>query len=192
METRECLVTGYEGSGKTAVLEALKHLNWNFIELPSINRTSDPKTLSSLYLNLCQNISLVLFVMPMGRILEQTIINYQVVRYMIKNTPMILVVTGCENDEDLQRWPTTNRKTLSDRLLVFDEVFGGCFIQGGRFAETCKEAYATTVKDLSAIVTNYGHNKDHISVTCSQQDLVSFVTRQVGTFTDYTNIFKRL
>lgn len=185
MNRFNCLVAGYEGSGKTAVIDSLSNnTDWNFIELPSIERSSDSNLIAPEYMDLCKNISVIVFVMQRGRILEQTMVNYRVLRYMVKNTPILLVVTSCENDNELQEWPNANEKALKERGMLFDNILGGCFIRTGRFASIYEQLYSELVKSLSSLLENRESNII-VNVKCPELELKSFMACEIKGFTRF-------
>ena len=98
-------------------------------------------------------IDLLLFVSRSGTIHNNTKDMYTLINnVMPKNIPMIGVITGCENESDMNQWARTNRPHFERHGIMFDEMVGTCFGRGGRMESVFVELRQESARDLWAII----------------------------------------
>jgi hypothetical protein len=79
-------------------------------------------------------IDLIIFVTRSGTIHFDTQDMYAlVVDIMPKTIPIVCVVTGCENEWDMNRWAQANEPHFTRNHMMFQQILGTCFGHGGRF-----------------------------------------------------------
>jgi len=62
--------------------------------------------------------------------------------------PVICVVTGCEEEEPMQKWVENNASTFKSSGMVFAEMIATCFRAGGRFEKTYEQLRAESAKNV--------------------------------------------
>ncbi len=79
--------------------------------------------------------NLLVHVMKAPRITKTHKDNYKLFyeRIVQKDIPVILVATGCENDNPMSKWAEENTEHFEKDGFEYREVLATCFIEGGRF-----------------------------------------------------------
>lgn len=99
------------------------------------------------------NFDLILFVSRNGTIHSNTKDMYTIVKHVMrKNIPMIGVITGCENELDLDRWAQKNRPHYERSGMKFNELIGTCFGRGGRMESVFAELRQESAIDLWKVI----------------------------------------
>jgi hypothetical protein len=94
-------------------------------------------------------IDLVIFVTRYGTIHSNTKDMYVVVTtVMPKTIPIICVVTGCENELDMNQWVEINRPYFERNGMIFREMLATCFGRGGRMEEVFVSLRKESATDL--------------------------------------------
>ncbi len=79
--------------------------------------------------------NLLIQVMRMPRITKDVVNNYKFFYDVVsqRKIPIVLVVTGCENEEPMSKWVVENKAAFSTNELEYSEILATCFAVGGRF-----------------------------------------------------------
>lgn len=81
--------------------------------------------------------NLVIFVIRKGRITNELKNTYELLEKLFnQDVPKILCVTGCEDDEPLNKWVDKNMIYFENADLCFKKYVSTCFASGGRFDNT--------------------------------------------------------
>lgn len=79
--------------------------------------------------------NLIIQVMRMPRITNNVTSNYDFFYNTIcqKKIPIILAVTGCENEDPMSIWVDENKNIFEYKELIYEDIIATCFHSGGRF-----------------------------------------------------------
>ncbi|CAF1547156.1 unnamed protein product [Adineta ricciae] len=122
------------------LLEREKH-QYCFIEMAGLAEAIKSKEDEDYKVNLlysllefkkCQ-IDLIIFVTRSGTIHSNDRDMYVLIASIMPDTPKICVVTGCENEFDMNQWAKANEAHFTRNNMVFQQILGTCFGRGGRF-----------------------------------------------------------
>lgn len=99
----------------------------------TVRRTEKIHELQS-YLAKHGHFHLFVLVLRAGRVVQNTIVNYQVARAINKHTPLIIVATGCENYAPMYKWIMESgiEEALKEDGVGFNSIVASCFATGGR------------------------------------------------------------
>lgn len=101
--------------------------------------------------------NLLIQVMKAPRITDTLKQNYELFYKKMTdcNVPILLVVTGCENEDPMMQWVDDNRIHFESEDLLYSEIFATCFAKGGRLEPVYTELRQESAQIIFNAIEEY-------------------------------------
>jgi GTPase Era involved in 16S rRNA processing len=140
-------------------------IRYHFLDTAGLNETDKGtvkskdavKNIIKLLKHSRTGINLLVYVIRIGTITQAEKDNYNMFCNIITDhkIPVICVITGCENEEPMSRWVTSNKRFFEENDMMFSDMIATCFAKGGRFEIGYKPLREESAKNVwKAIITH--------------------------------------
>jgi len=152
------------------------------------------KALIKLLKNSKDGYNVLIHVMKIGRITNEISYNYKLFIDTIAQNkiPCILIVTGCENVQPMEKWAKENKHYFEEEGLLYKEIVAGCFGESenplfeSEFKKLRALSMEKTFSKIEECATPYS-----IRIYKSQPEFTKAISRIWNIFCDfsgYTNL----
>lgn len=135
--------------------------------------------------------NLLIQVMKAPRITDTLKQNYELFYKKMTecNIPILLVVTGCENEDPMMQWVDDNRIHFEHEDLLYSEIFATCFAKGGRLESVYEELRQESARIIFDAIEEYALEEPK-KIYKSAEELDDVLKKIWNYFCDSLNIQK--